>query len=105
MNVKANIERAKTLRDLKEKLNTYGKCCVPRCTGFGKTTMISKMIREYKHVLYLYPTEIIKKTVEKAMISKVVYQVEDGYIEDGNNVEFMTYQMLALSKSLKGIKI
>lgn len=99
MNTKAVIERKKTLNDLKKKLNTYGKCCVPRCTGFGKTTMISHMVKEYNHVLYLYPTEIIKKTVEKAMAGQSVYEMEDGYIEESSNIEFMTYQMLAVSNT------
>lgn len=99
MNTKAVIERKKTLKDLKKKLNTYGKCCVPRCTGFGKTTMISHMVKEYNHVLYLYPTEIIKKTVEKAMAGQSVYEMEDGYIEESSNIEFMTYQMLAVSNT------
>lgn len=104
MNTKAIVERKKTLNDLKEKLNTYGKCCVPRCTGFGKTTMISNMIKEYDNVLYLYPTEVIKRTVEKSMSGNVVYETEDGYIKESSNVEFMTYHKLARSNDFSKYK-
>lgn len=58
--------REKTQKDLVEKLNKYGKCALIRCTGFGKTWMLSKIFEEYDNVLYLYPTEVIKQTVKNA---------------------------------------
>lgn len=100
--MRAEIERAKTLKDLKEKLDACGKCCVPRCTGFGKTTMIANMVCDYNHVLYLYPTEVIRDTVEKVIENKYMFEAEDGVIEYGDKVEFMTYQKLAISKSFEG---
>lgn len=39
--------REKTQKDLVEKLNKYGKCALIRCTGFGKTWMLSKIFEEY----------------------------------------------------------
>lgn len=70
MNEKARIEQDKTREDLINKLNEYGRCLVPRCTGFGKTTMLSKMIPSYSKVLYLYPTEVIKSSVDEFLHKK-----------------------------------
>jgi len=41
------------------------KCVIIRPTGFGKTGILTKIIKSgvYKHILYLYPTEVIKNTV------------------------------------------
>lgn len=42
-------------------LKETGKCAILRPTGFGKTLIMCKISRRYKKVLYVYPTEIIKK--------------------------------------------
>ena len=87
--------REKTQKDLVEKLNKYGKCALIRCTGFGKTWMLSKIFEEYDNVLYLYPTEVIKQTVKNAST-----QLGFGSL---NNVTFMTYQKLVISFSLSNL--
>lgn len=95
MNEKARIEQDKTRKDLIEKLNQYGRCLVPRCTGFGKTTMLSKMIPSYRKVLYLYPTEVIKSSVDEFLHKNNCFVAEDGVLEKTFNIEFMTYSKLA----------
>lgn len=70
------MEKAKTkIEELRDKtydetihcLKTYGKCCMIRPTGFGKTGILTRMISDkdngYSHVLYLYPADIIKSAV------------------------------------------
>lgn len=57
--------RKTTYNDLKDKLNQYGKCALVRPTGFGKTGILTKLIKEYKNVVYLYPTEVVVDTVKK----------------------------------------
>lgn len=59
----ANKRRSETLLDLQSKLDKYGKCALVRCTGFGKTWMLTSILRQYKKVLYLYPADVIKSTV------------------------------------------
>ena len=61
------IVRNKTKEDLKEKLKKHGHCTVIRCTGFGKTWLLSDISKDYKRVLYLYPAEIIKQTAIRAI--------------------------------------
>lgn len=57
--------RKTTYNDLKDKLNQYGKCALVRPTGFGKTGILTRLIKEYKNVVYLYPTEVVVDTVKK----------------------------------------
>lgn len=68
--------REKTLKDLMKKLRLHQKCALIRPTGFGKTCMLTNLIKSYKKVLYLYPAEVIKNTV--------VYR----YYQDADNVAF-----------------
>ena len=104
--------RNKTKEDLKEKLSKYNRCVVQRCTGFGKTWLLSEISQEYDSVLYLYPTEIIKQTAISAINSiyddETLYETElikeveaeMGHEFDYNNIKFMTYQKFArLTKS------
>ena len=41
------------------------KCAIIRPTGFGKTGILTKIIKsgKYKHILYLYPAEVVRSTV------------------------------------------
>ena len=55
--------REETYLEAKDLLQTYGKSVIIRPTGFGKTGILTRFIREYKHVIYLYPTDIIRQTV------------------------------------------
>jgi len=66
---KTKIEelRGKTYDETIHCLKTYGKCCMIRPTGFGKTGILTRMISDkdngYSNVLYLYPADIIKSAV------------------------------------------
>ena len=55
--------RDKAYRETKNLLNEYGKAVIVRPTGFGKTGILTKLIRDYTTVLYLYPSEVILNTV------------------------------------------
>lgn len=56
-------EQQKTLRDARKLLRKYHKCLIVRPTGFGKTWLLTELIRSYKKVLYLYPSAVIADTV------------------------------------------
>jgi len=55
--------RSETRADLEIKLECYGKCCLIRPTGFGKTWLVTDLIRSYNRVLYVAPTVAIMNTV------------------------------------------
>lgn len=57
------LEQKKTLEDARRILKKYKKCAVIRPTGFGKTYLLTELIRDYKSVLYLYPSAVIRDTV------------------------------------------
>lgn len=56
-------EQKKTLADARRLLAKYGKCMVIRPTGFGKTWLLTELIKDYKNVLYLYPSAVVRDTV------------------------------------------
>ncbi len=100
--------RLKTREDLMDKLTQYGRCAITRCTGFGKTWLLSEVSQDYESVLYLYPAEIIKQTAiyaientsdidedEYANELKAELDDEMGYSFDYRNIKFMTYTKLA----------
>lgn len=73
--------RKNTFTDLKEKLNNYGKCCLIRPTGFGKTWTLTGMIHDYKRVLYVYPSAAILNTVVD------VYFSDENALSDPDTIE------------------
>lgn len=91
----ANKRRSETLLDLQSKLDKYGKCALVRCTGFGKTWMLTSILRQYKKVLYLYPADVIKSTVvdrHNQVELGVAYSKENNYSEDSvKNTTFLSY--------------
>lgn len=100
--------RTKTKNDLMSKLNQYGRCAITRCTGFGKTWLLSEVSQNYESVLYLYPAEIIKKTAidriesisdidEEEYAKELMAELDDemGYSFNYRNIRFMTYTKLA----------
>ncbi|MCR5670714.1 MAG: DEAD/DEAH box helicase family protein [Butyrivibrio sp.] len=110
MNNKSPLElvRSKTKEDLQKKLKTHGHCAVIRCTGFGKTWLLSDISKDYNSVLYLYPAEIIKQTAIRAIEATdgsseeryekaIKKEIDDelGYGFDYRNIQFMTYAKLA----------
>lgn len=103
-------EQKKTLRDAKRLLKKYHKCLIVRPTGFGKTWMLTELIRSYKKVLYLYPSAVVANTVvdryydmdleqnneeDAAVDPETIKTVED--LKASNEIEncdLMTYAML-----------
>lgn len=82
------------------------KAVIIRPTGFGKTGILTKLIRsgKYKKILYLYPAEIVKETVLHFYYGKRYNASKTVTIP---NVTFMTYMALtnlsdSTVKKLKG---
>ena len=51
--------RQQTYDETVAMLHKTHKCCIIRPTGFGKTGILTKLLKNYKHVLYLYPTHVV----------------------------------------------
>lgn len=99
--------RNETYEEAMALLEKYRKCAIIRPTGFGKTGILTKVIRsgKFKKILYLYPTEVIKNTV-----LGFYYKNHKNRPDNIDNVIFMTYMKLTnLSeldmKMLKGIDL
>lgn len=56
-------EQKKTLDNCRRLLEQYAKCFLIRPTGFGKTWLLTELIKSYKKTLYLYPSQVIRDTV------------------------------------------
>lgn len=82
--------RQQTYEETMELLDKYGKAAIIRPTGFGKTGILAKCIADFKHVLYLYPADVIKDTVLNFWYNG--NPNEETGIE---NTTFMTYAKLA----------
>ena len=99
--------RQETYEEAMALLKKYRKCAIIRPTGFGKTGILTKIIKngKFKKILYLYPTEVVKNTVLD------FYYKGKKVKEDAiDNVIFMTYMKLTnLSdtdmQALKGIDL
>ena len=105
---KADEVRKETLKDLMYKLKKFGKCALIRPTGWGKTWLLARLIKNYKKVLYVYPTQVIADTVNDRLKKSNTEPSEDTYIdpetielignmEKESNVTMLTYQKLAIS--------
>ena len=99
--------RQETYDEAMALLKKYRKCAIIRPTGFGKTGILTKVIRsgKFKKILYLYPTEVVKNTV-----LGFYYKGRKNIPDSIDNVIFMTYMKLTnLSeldmKALKGIDL
>lgn len=106
------MEQAKTLDDIRAKIAKYHKGVIIRPTGFGKTWMLTELIKDYNNVLYLYPAEIIKDTVVNRYYDSMYDDAQQDYIDENgriidpetidtfkelgtiNNVTLMTYSKL-----------
>ena len=98
--------RNETYEESMALLKKYKKCAIIRPTGFGKTGILTKIIKNgrYKKILYLYPTEVVKNTVLNFYYGKKTQK------DSIDNVIFMTYMKLTnLSESdmdaIKGIDL
>lgn len=90
--------RERTYQETCDLLDTYNKACIIRPTGFGKTGILTKICKRYGNVLYLYPNQVVMDTVLS------FYYGGEQNIPDHRsipNVEFMTYQALALATNDK----
>lgn len=56
-------EQAKTLNECVRLLDKYKKCILIRPTGFGKTWLLTELVKRFRRVLYLYPSQVIRDTV------------------------------------------
>lgn len=75
-------EQAKTLDAAKKLLKEKHKVVVLRPTGFGKTWMLTELIKDYKHVLYLYPSAVIRDTVVNRYYDCMYDNEACEYIDD-----------------------
>ena len=92
--------RKATYQEMLDKLKSEPHIvAIPRPTGFGKTYMVTDLIREkkYKNILYVYPAEIIKDTVLYRYYSEGE-ETEKTYQALGqiNGVTLMTYKRLSM---------
>lgn len=67
----------------------YNKCAIIRPTGFGKTGILSRFLlnKRYKHILYLYPADVI--------IDSVIDFCEMHNQQLPDHVEFVSYAKIA----------
>lgn len=86
--------RDSTYEEAKELLSKYHKCVIIRPTSYGKTGILTRLIRDYKKVLYLYPSEVIKNAVLNFYYG---YETKNRKKEIPNAVCW-TYQHLAMAK-------
>lgn len=98
--------RQETYEEAMQLLKKYRKCAIIRPTGFGKTGILTRVIKQggFKKILYLYPTEVIKNTVLNFYYGK---RAKKDHID---NVIFMTYMKLTNlgeldMRALKGIDL
>lgn len=83
--------RDETYHEAKHLLKKYKRCVIIRPTGFGKTGILTRFIKKYKRVIYLYPANVVMDTVL-------------SFYYNGNippektipNVEFMSYKRLTM---------
>lgn len=103
-------EQEKTLKNVLQILNKWGKGIIIRPTGFGKTWLLTTLISKFKKVLYVYPAQVIKDTVvdkyykdfdenEDANIDPETVDLINTLRENGEilNCDLMTYNKLARS--------
>lgn len=74
-----------TYNEAVDKLRESGKCIIVRPTGYGKTFILAHITRLYKHVMYMYPLNIIKQDVLEKYKEVL-----------GEGTEFMSYTKLVI---------
>lgn len=85
--------RDDTYDNAKTILATSHKCVIIRPTGFGKTGLLTRFIADYKNILYLYPSDVVRQAV-----LRFYYGDSNTVDETIDNVTFMTYTKLATMK-------
>ena len=87
-------EQNRTFKDVLANLKKYGKCAMVRPTGFGKTWILTELIKHYKKVLYLYPAAVIRDTVVNRYYDSMFDSDEMNYIdEEGLDIDPDTIDM------------
>lgn len=95
------IEQHKTFEDILDKLKNHGKCVTVRPTGFGKTWILTELIKHYNNVLYLYPAAVIRDTVVNRYYDSMFDESELEYIdEEGQTVDPDTIDMFIEAKKI-----
>lgn len=90
INAKLFERQTETVAQAAKMLRREGKCAVLRPTGFGKTTVMCKLaVSNYKNILYIYPSDIIKTSVTEKM---------DQYIAESHRDITPKYQLLSYTK-------
>lgn len=80
-----DVLRDQTYAEVKDMLKIYHKCVMIRPTGYGKTGILTRLMHEFKHVLYLYPTNVAKEAMWK------LYDTPD----DKTKITCISYHKLA----------
>ena len=94
-------EQAKTFEDVLDKLKKQGKCAIIRPTGFGKTWILTELIKHYNNVLYLYPAAVIRDTVVNRYYDSMFDEEDLEYIdEEGQTVDPDTIDMYIEAKKI-----
>lgn len=79
-----------SLQECMDTLMEKGKCFINRPTGFGKTYIMSELLKmDFDKFVYLYPRKIIKQMFEQDYADKLV----------GKPIEFHTYSKIATNYS------
>ena len=87
-------EQAKTNRSVRSLLKKHHKCAILRPTGFGKTFTLTDLIRDYKKVLYIYPSAVIRDTVIKRYVSTMDDFDEEEYDDYIDEETIETYKAM-----------
>ncbi len=86
-----NLEelRQQTYKESIRIAKQYHKCAIIRPTSFGKTQILAKFITsgEFKHILFLYPTDAVKNAA-------LNFCIKFGTPEDLSRVTFYSYTKL-----------
>ena len=102
---KIEVLREQTYQETCALLDEFGKCAVIRPTGFGKTGILTRIIKSgrYKKILYLYPAEVVRSAVFHFYYGPSYHILKNSSIP---NVTFMTYKGLTRisEKQMAGIK-
>ena len=83
--------RDETYHEAKHLLKKYKRCVIIRPTGFGKTGILTRFIKKYKRVIYLYPANVVMDTV-----LSFYYNGNIPPEKTISNVEFMSYKRLTM---------
>lgn len=77
--------RNETYNDMIRLLDEYGKCAVIRPTGFGKTGILTRLLKsgKFKNIIFLYPSEVVKDAVLNFYY--------DGNVPEDKTVPYVTF--------------